>query len=286
LAVAGIWAPPAAAQAFDPSNPDDQAYVRGNVLFLTYHEIGHVVLDQLLKADQISQRLEAETTADDIATWLMLPDPDEPEQDEEIWAAMKGWLNSARTQTALSRNRHYPDDAERAARIACYLHGSNPDLYPELKTAFRNSLASVDCVEEFEVLGEDLSDWLEPHLVTDTPSGRGVRVQYLKAERAMGAAQAYLQASGILEEAAEDLSEFVQLPKDVTVVARSCGSGAAEFRYSPSAQRITACYEAVAWFMNDAAAGDAGEADGAGEDRADDMGSGGARVTRRPRIRR
>ena len=106
------------AQAFDPNDREQDDYVRGNLMFLTYHEVGHVVLDQLLQVDQIGQRLAAETTADDISTWLLIPDSDEPGQGAEIWAAMQGWLDSANLGTAPFRSPHYPDDAERAARIA------------------------------------------------------------------------------------------------------------------------------------------------------------------------
>ncbi len=281
----------ARAQSFDPSDSGQDAYVQGNLLFLTYHEVGHLLLDQLLNVDQRSDRLGSEESADDIATWLMLPDPDEPEQDEEIWAAMEGWLRSADLQEGPSQNPHYPDDAERAARIACYLYGSNPELYPELAEAFTVSINSVDCTEEVEVLHADLEDWFGDQLIPPaSPDGRSIQVRYEAAGGTLGEARAYLSQSRILEDAAEDISQFIHLPNDVALVARSCGEGSAEFRYSPAARQITACYEAVDWLMKDANDEQRDMASGqrAGGNEAtsgDDMGSGGARVTRRPRPR-
>jgi Zn-dependent peptidase ImmA (M78 family) len=105
-------------QSFDPQDEEQSRYVDGNLLFLTYHEVGHMILDQVYDADQQADRRASEEAADDIATWLMLPDPDEPEQDEEIWAAMEGWLRSADLQQGVGKSPHYPDDDERAARHA------------------------------------------------------------------------------------------------------------------------------------------------------------------------
>jgi hypothetical protein len=275
------------AQSFDAESGEQDAYVQGNLLFLLYHEAGHLILDQLLNVDQRQDRMASEEAADDIATWLILPDPDEPERDEEIWAAMEGWLRSANAQDEPNQSPHYPDDVERASRIACYLYGSNPGLYPELAEAFSVSIHSVDCGEEFEALHADLEDWFGDQLIPPaSPDGGAIRVRYEPAGASMEAARAYLMETQILEGAAEDLSQFIRFPGDVNLVARSCGAGAAEFRYSASRREITACYEAVDWFMRDAndevqdrATASAGAGNG------DDMGSGGARVTRRPRPR-
>lgn len=284
--LAGIACAPMVAQAqgFDASDQGQSAYVDGNLFFLTYHEVGHMILDQVLDVDQHGDRLASEETADDIATWLMLPDPDEPEQDEEIWAAVEGWARSADLQQGVGQSPHYPDDATRAARIACYLYGSNPDLYPDLAEAFSVSIRSVDCAEEVGALHADLEDWFGGRLIPPASPDGAIHVEYEAAGAVLDAAQRYLMESGVLEDAAEDISQFVQLPNDVTLVARSCGSGAAEFRYSPSARRITACYEAVDWLMRDAA-DEQQDVSQAGAEQGDDMGSGGARVRRRPRPR-
>lgn len=273
------------AQAFDASDQGQSAYVDGNLFFLAYHEVGHMILDQVLDVDQHSDRMSSEEAADDIATWLMLPDPDEPEQDEEIWAAIEGWSRSAALQQGVGQNPHYPDDATRAARIACYLYGSNPNLYQELAEAFSVSINSVDCEEEVEVLRADLEDWFGEHLIPPaSPDGAAIHVDYEQAGAGLDAARTYLMQSGVLEDAAEDISQFVRLPNHVTLVARSCGRGAAEFRYSPSARRITACYEAVDWLMRDAN-DEQQDVSQAGAESGDEMGSGGARVPRRPRPR-
>jgi hypothetical protein len=283
IAVCAAFAPSAViAQPFDAEDKAQDAYVQGNLLFLTYHEVGHLLLDSLLQVDQRQQRLTAEEVADDIATWLMLPDPDEPDQDEEILAAMFGWLDSAEENAEVARNPHYPDDAERAARIACYLYGSDPARYRELERMFRNAINSVNCEQEYEALQNDLEEWFHDFLVPPAPSNGGrVRVSYAEAPPVLEESRLYLIESQVLEHAVRDINQFIRLPHDVTLSARSCGGGAAEFRYNAARREITACYEAVAWFMGDAAA----EVASRTTSNSDDMGSGGARVKQRPRPR-
>lgn len=287
ICIVGV-APDARAQAGGPVDAEENAYVTGNLMFLTYHEVGHMILDQALDVDQQSDRRASEETADDIATWLMLPDPDEPQQDEEIWAAVEGWQRSAELQQGVAQSPHYPDDEERASRIACYVYGSNPGLYPKLAKAFSVSIGSVDCVEEVEALHGDLLDWFGGHLVSpDAPDGRAIRVVYQEARGDLLAARAYLIRSRVLDDAAEDIAQFIRLPNEVTLVARSCGPGSAEFLYSPSTRQITACYEAVDWLMKDAndEQHDVSSAGSVDATSGDQLGSGGARVTRRPRPR-
>ncbi len=286
-------APPASSQAmFDPSDADHDGFVQGNILFLAYHEAGHLILDQILNVDQRGNRLTSEIYADDIATWLMLPDPDEPDQDEEILAAMEGWLQSADASDAGSpaQSPHYPDDDARAERIACLVYGSNPGLYGELRQLFPEALAATDCPAEVEAVHADFEAWFGEDLIPPAEPGAAMQVRYEPASAALGQARSYLMESAILDDIAEDLSQFVSLPNDVSVVARSCGAGAAEFRYNPAARQITACYEAVDWLMDHASAELAEraplpEANAPAEASGDDMGSGGARVTRRPRPR-
>lgn len=284
LATIGAQAPFAAgAEPFDPSDEAQTDYVDGNIIFLAYHEVGHLILDQLLDADQYADRLAAEETADDIATWLMLPDPDEPDQDRDILAAIEGWSRSAELDEGVARSEHYPDDGVRAARIACYLYGADPDAYAELAKLFRNSIASVDCKAEVKAMQADFEDWFGENMIPPAaPNESAIEISYESAPRALAAAETYLRESRILEEAADDIAGFVHLPNPVSVVAKSCGAGAAEFRYSPSARRITACYEAVDWLMRDAA-GEEQERAQARASGGDELGSGGARVPRRPR---
>lgn len=94
--------PQALAKDFDPADAAQDRYVQGNLLFLAYHEVGHLLQHVVLGVDQRQNQRNAEVIADDVATWLMLPDPNEPDQDEEIIAAMQGWLDAAADEELIS----------------------------------------------------------------------------------------------------------------------------------------------------------------------------------------
>lgn len=277
---AGAQAP----SAFDPNDADQAAYVDGNLYFLAYHEVGHLILDTAL-VDQEQDRKTSELAADDVATLVMIPDPDEADQDEAILAAILGWARSAESRVGVAASPHYPDDAERASRIACYVFGSNPALYQPLRKIFSVSLESVDCEAEFAALTADMADWFGEALVEDgEAAGVTPEVRYEPAPASLKAAQAYLAKSQILENVAYDVGQFVALSEDTSIVARSCGLGAAEFRYDPGERAIIACYEAVDWLMRDVNDEEQAVAAGSGESASEGvLGSGGARVSQRPR---
>ena len=299
--IASSVAPAQAQMAFDPANEQQDDFVQGNFLFLAYHEAGHMLLDQLLGADQHKDRLASEQDADDIATWMMLPDPDEPEQDAETLAAIRGWEQSAGLAGAGNplQSPHYPDDSERAARIVCLLYGNNPKVYADLRHRLAGGIDEKACVAEHDLMHEEFAEWFGEDLIPPaTESDAKINVRYEAAganEPDLQAVEAYLKKDHMLEELAEDIRQFVSLPNDITIAGKSCGDGTAEFKYSPSARQITACYEAIEWFMKhlppelggSQAPETKGQPDSPPEAKKDpkddDLGSGGARTKKRPR---
>ena len=277
------------AQEIAPGSDEDR-YVQGNLLFLAYHEAGHLILDQAVEVDQRADRRAAEEIADDIATWLLLPDADEPDQDEELIAAILGWLQSAdEAGSAAGENPHYPSDEDRASRIACLLYGGNPDLYADLAEVLWEEGSADICVEEHASLQKDLEEWLGDAFLTEgEQSDASVNYDYREPDSddpALQYAYQYVSGAELLEDFAQDIVDFVRLPRDISVIAESCGAGQAEFKYNAEARMIIVCYEAVDWFIKrasldyDGAAEEGGAiSSGGGEE----LGSGGARVKKKP----
>jgi hypothetical protein len=288
VALASMLATSARSAEIEPGSPEDN-YVQGNFLFLAYHEAGHMLMDQALELDQQSDRRIAEEAADDIATWLMLPDPDEPDQDEEILAAIDGWLQSANeTAGGVGDNPHYPSDDERASRIACLVYGSNPELYESLAEGSDEETTEA-CIDEHEALNAEFEEWFGEHLIPPAePSEAAIHYEYESAgdSEDLIAAQDYIETNEMLENFAEDIVQFVRLPRDVSIVAKSCGEGQAEFRYSTKDREIAVCYEAVEWFMKRALLGpeafSSGGESGSLEGPPSALGSGGGRVKKKP----
>lgn len=277
------------AQQIEPGSTEDD-YVQGNFLFLAYHEAGHLIMDQVMEVDQRQDRLAVEEAADDIAAWMMLPDPDEPEQDEQVIAAVLGWLQSANESAGgVGENPHYPSDDDRADRIACLLYGGNPELYAEIAEALWEEGSADVCVGEHESLHEDFEEWFGDVLIPPAEqSEASVQYEYHEPDQSdadLYYAYEYVSSNEMLEDFAQDIVEFVRLPQNVGIVAQSCGEGQAEFKYSPETRMITVCYEAVDWFIKRAALGPEafGPSESAGGSSDDgNLGSGGGRVKKKP----
>jgi hypothetical protein len=282
---------PAFAADFNPADPAQDNFVQGNFLFLAYHEAGHMMLDLALKVDQHAERRRAEEASDDLATWLMRPDPDEPEQDEQVFAAVEGWRRSAiEAEPEIDSNPHYPSDDDRADRIECLIYGGNPNLYAEIAEAFQNPGDAQACIDEHASLEEEFAEWFGEALIDDSESpGASIHYAYepVGLRQNLAAAADYMADNQMLEDFAEDVAHFIELPEDVYIIAKSCGAGQAQFKYNSAARQIILCYEAVDWFMKRAALGPHGvppsddEASGT-EGGDDDLGSGGGRVKKKP----
>jgi hypothetical protein len=266
------------------------AWVKGNLVFLSYHEVGHLLLDQVWRVDQGSDRLTAEKRADDIATWLITPDPGEEIESTEVVAAIDGWLDAADAEAAqgarfrLPDAALYPDADQRAARMACLLLGSDakePNAFAALEPIAESHFQVSQCRQDFLVLDRDMEGAFgDSDAVRANPVAQ-VRIQYDPTDPALEDARAFLIQSGVFEELRDDLVYEIGLPIQVTLRGASCGQSAPGFLYSPSRREIVACYEEVDWFLfGDSLAGSTSAQRRAAS--ADDMGSRPRRVAPPP----
>jgi len=252
----GLAALPAWGQDSDEAALEDQ-WVIGNLVFLAYHEVGHLLLDQIAQADQRNNRLLAEQSADDIATWLISPDPGEEIESSEAVAAIGGWLEMADMGDDAGAAHPpdaevYPDAVTRASRIACLLLGSDdsePNGFAALEpvAALRFDLAS--CRQTYVALDESMEELLGvADDIDDQPVARA-RVQYDPAGPALAEARDFLIEAGVLEALRDDLVEYIGLPVDVLLRGAACGRESPGFVYNPSRREIVACYEEVDWYL-------------------------------------
>lgn len=250
----------ASAIAQEPIDTElEDEWVIGNLVFLAYHEVGHLLLDQVVQVDQLSNRLAAEQSADDIATWLISPDPGEEIESSEAVAAIGGWLEMAdRDGIGDADTPHlpdadlYPDAVTRASRIACLLLGSDessPNAFAELEPFAALRFEASACRQTYLTLDRSMEEIFgDAEDFSDAPVAR-VRVQHDPAAPALSEARDFLIASGILMGLRDDLIEYVGLPVDVLLRGASCGSGSPGFMYNPTRKEIIACYEEVDWFL-------------------------------------
>jgi hypothetical protein len=251
-----LAASPAWGQDSDDTATEDE-WVIGNLVFLAYHEVGHLLLDQIAQADQRNNRLLAEQSADDIATWLISPDPGEEIESSEAIAAIDGWLEMADAgddsgAAHLPDAEIYPDAVTRASRIACLLLGSDdsePNAFAPLEPVAALSFEIADCRETYLALDKDMEELFgDADDFGENPVAR-VRVQYDAVGPALAEARAFLVESGVLDALRDDLVEYIGLPVDVVLRGAACGRDSPGFVYNPSRREIVACYEEVDWYL-------------------------------------
>lgn len=234
-------------------------WVIGNLVFLAYHEVGHLLLDQVVGVDQLNNRLAAEQSADDIATWLISPEPGDELEASEAVAAIGGWLEMADRDGVgdvdtprLPDAAFYPDAVTRASRIACLLLGSDesdPNAFAELTPVAALRFDVSSCRGTYLTLDSSMEEMFgDAEDIRAAPTAR-VRVQHDPAGPALAEAREFLIAAKVLTELRDDLVAYIGLPVDVLLRGASCGSGSPGFMYNPSRREIIACYEEVDWFL-------------------------------------
>lgn len=255
LAIITLAPPPAWAQG-EEDLADDDLWVTGNLTFMAYHEVGHLILDQVYRADQTVNPRVWEQTADDIATWLLSPDPDTVDDYDETIVAIEGWLESEQDRAAEGQgpwdDPHYPDDATRAARIACLLHGSDampPNTFDPLLDVITRVYNPAGCAPLYDKLNAQLEQVFGDTDVTKDNPVAQVYIRYDPPSAGLTEAANFLSQSGILEDLRADLIASVGRPIAVMLLAAPCGADSPGFRYSPALRQITACYEEVDWFL-------------------------------------
>jgi hypothetical protein len=258
IAFATLLAPMSARSQSAADTKAADAWVQGNLVFLGYHEVGHLLLDQVWRVDQGGDRLNAEKRADDIATWLITPDPGEEIESTEVVAAIDGWLQAADDEAAQERRHRlpdaalYPDADQRAARIACLLLGSDanePNAFAALEPVAEGHFQVSQCRQDFLSLDRDMEGAFGDSDVVRANPVAQVRIQYDSTDPALEDARAFLINSGVFEDLRDDLVHGIGLPIQVTLRGASCGQSAPGFLYSPSRREIVACYEEVDWFL-------------------------------------
>jgi hypothetical protein len=138
----------------------------GAVTFMTFHEIGHALIDVL----DLPITGREEDVADQIATFLSLYDlKDEEEHELAKWTVVGGsWffdmLNKQRQFSNLADEHSL--DAQRVYNVACWTYGSNPRRHSDLVPWFKGaSDRLLGCEEEHAKMHRALTKLIGPSLI-------------------------------------------------------------------------------------------------------------------------
>lgn len=221
---------------------DAMTFALHDAAFTIYHEIGHLLVGEL----GLPVLGKEEDAVDAWATiWMLEFDEDEDSYDALIDAA-DGWYFNAVKSTGsgiddLSYSSDHSLDIQRAYAMVCFMVGKDPEVFGETADIYEiGKDRQEDCAYTYEQAMVSWMSLLEPHLLEDDARPSKIKVIYEDAGEYDNVAEA-LKAYGIIDYAAEVVSQSFALPRPVTFRATQCGEPNAF--YSPSDGEVIYCYE-------------------------------------------
>jgi len=220
-------------------------FAANNSLFVLYHEMAHLLVDQL----RLPVLGREEDAADNVATWTLL-NKRTPEADKALADAAEGWLL---TGVAYGSGKYEEDfaaahslDKQRAYQIVCLMVGSDDTAFRPIANEYAIGRDRQEsCYWEYELVDRSLKGVLEEH--TAEAGSSKVNVTYHDAGGRLKLAADAFRSSGVFDEVAEEVRQKYHLRRPVKFNARRCGE--ANAYYDPDTIEIIFCYELMKDFM-------------------------------------
>lgn len=225
-----------------PEQEETALFVLGNMLFTFYHEAGHALVSEL----DLPVLGREEDAVDGLAAVLMIPDEPDRFRDELIAAAADGWAMAADQRSddePVYWDEHGLDEQRHYAAV-CLMVGSDPEGFAEYAAQTGLPEERVEsCKATYTQTAASWGKLLAPHLKSEGGRKRkaGRIVVGYERDPAFEDEIRFLEDSGVIEAAAEDLAQNIALPHDLGIVFKSCGEENAF--WSPEDRQIVLCYE-------------------------------------------
>lgn len=220
-------------------------FAANNTLFVIYHEIAHLLVDQL----GLPVLGREEDAADNMATWILL-NKHTAAGDQTLADAAYGWLLSGiRKGTALQDSDFYDVhslDKQRAFEIVCMMVGADPDKFGQVANAYRIDRTRQDsCRYDHEKIDRSLKSVLAPYSAPRAATQS--EITYNEVSGTLKIAADAFRASGVFEDVAKELQTHYALPHAVSFEAKRCGEPNAY--YDADTVGIIFCYELMQDFI-------------------------------------
>ncbi|GLQ55565.1 DUF4344 domain-containing metallopeptidase [Devosia nitrariae] len=225
-------------------------FAANNSLFVLYHEVGHLLIDQL-KLPVLGREEDA---ADNMATWTLLS-KNTPAAHAALADAAYGWLLSGIAYGSnLDDSDYYAShslDRQRAFHIVCLMVGSDDRSFRAIATEYAIDRDRQDtCLWDYELINRSMRSLMASHQPRKARTAQ-VRITYHDVSgRLRNAADAFRQ-SGVFEQVAAEVERHYSLNKPVEFNAKRCGE--ANAFYDSDTVEIIFCYELMEDFISLAA---------------------------------
>ena len=226
---------------------EQQRFAANNALFVLYHEVAHLLIEQL----DLPVLGREEEAADNMASWTLLNHGTRRAQ-QTLKDAVRGWfLSGVAYRSGLVESDYaapYLLDKQRAYQIVCLMVGKDAASFGAVADSYAVSPdRRRSCDADYDSVDRGLRRLLDRH---SSRGGRGtiVDVSYQPAGGALrGSAEAF-RNSGVFDQVAEEVRHSYALTSPVTFTAKRCGE--ANAFYEPDTVEIIFCYELMQDYMD------------------------------------
>lgn len=233
--------------AFQALSEDEQTefldFVAGNMVFVTYHEAGHMLVSEL----ELPVLAQEEDAVDNLATVSMLA-ADTDDMDVYLLHAMTGWfLMSEEDYDALVFYGEHDLDQQRGYRMLCLMVGADADAFLDLAEDLALPEDRIDsCALDYEQAADSWEYVTDPYLRQEGTAAGRIKVVHEDAPAELTFLGSFLREAEILETIAEELDTFYDLPENVTFQAAACGQDNAF--WDADTREVIICHELLGGF--------------------------------------
>lgn len=229
-------------------------FVRANLEFTLFHELGHMLIDELAlpvlgteedAADRIAVvamvLTRRERAPEDIIPWLFAVAGD--------WYTEWELGDSSRAHAPIPYWEQHPLEIQRFHSIVCLVFGSNPDRLDGLvDTELLPFERAVSCEREFRLAQRAVQWVLDTHGLRGRSDRAGaIRVRYLAAQPEQRALADWAAASGVAESIGERLAARLRLPRDIAIDFDDC-PGNPDAVWRQDLGQVSICYQLIEHF--------------------------------------
>ncbi len=230
-------------------------FVLANLEFTLFHEISHLLIDEL-KLPVLGMEEDA---ADRIAIIAMLKGRQGKSEQEIIpwlFSVAGDWYAEWELRHSLKRTTAYWDgqrlEIQRFHNIVCLIYGSNPDLLEDLiATPLLPFERAMSCEYEFQMAHQAV-EWILAnygHSDADKTADVKVSVVYKKPYNSTNQTMLeWVKESGLADRQALLLASRFGLPRETLIEFDNCGSSPDAYWHKPTGT-IYVCYELLSHFL-------------------------------------
>ncbi|MEO5805122.1 DUF4344 domain-containing metallopeptidase [Devosia sp.] len=221
-------------------------FAANNSLFVLYHEVGHLLIDQM----SLPVLGREEDAADNMATWTLL-NKGTPEADAALEDAAYGWvLSGIAYNSGGDESDFYAAhslDRQRAYQIVCLMVGADDTKFKKAADEYKLDEDRQDtCHDDYRTVNRSLKGLFDSR-VSKIKGPSQVTVTYHDVSGDLQKAASAFRASGVFDQVAEELRQNYHLRRPIAFNAKRCGE--ANAFYDPDTIEIIYCYELMDDFV-------------------------------------